>query len=607
MVKIMNGDTHILWKSLKISFKVKSKLSIFISILGLFISLLPAYIAITLKKFTDETRLLYGKGTDNMSTAFRLFALYAGLNIILIVFRAIQRYFLVVDSVKVQHYIKETIIRVCCKVKFKYLENYDEFNKKISFVESQAGQRVANSIQNIIFWIQDIITFISIIVLLYSINGWIIALLVIATLPSVYLAYKQKEEDFRTNTKYMKEGNWVGFRFKQICNRYAMKEIRYFRIFEFLKEQWSKTAKVYFEKKSHVVKKYCIFNSISDVLRNGVYIFVLLIIARLVFNTPEIGLGSFMLVFTLSSDFQNVTARLFIGITQFIDDRQYMQYFFSFENIELEDYDTDSTIFDKTEIKFSSVSFKYPNSEKYALHDINLTIKPGEKIAIVGENGSGKTTFVNLLCAMYEPEKGTITINDENVTNNISKTRRSISAMFQNFGRYETSIKHNISISDMNRECTDQILVDLTQKTGAYEFINQRSKRFDDIVGTINQSDEAGKNLSGGQWQKIAIARALFRNKANIMILDEPTAALDPISEAELYRQFSELTEDKTVMLISHRLGITSIVNRILVFHDGTIIEDGTHVELIKKDGLYAKMYKAQAQWYISVPKTDVV
>ncbi len=135
----------------------------------------------------------------------------------------------------------------------------------------------------------------------------------------------------------------------------------------------------------------------------------------------------------------------------------------------------------------------------------------------------------------------------------------------------------------------------LAESTVAYEFIQKQPGGFDEVIGNFSDS---GNNLSGGQWQKVALTRALYRNKARILVLDEPTAALDPISEAKLYRDFAALTGDKTTLFISHRLGITSIVDRILVFSEGRIVEDGTHKDLMKADGCYSKMYRTQAQWY---------
>lgn len=597
-------DEKVFFKALKVSFKVKSKGSFFVSILGLFLSFLPAYVATVLEKFTDEISSIYKSQSSDLRPSIKLFCMFVVINMIMICFRGVQRRYLTIDSVKVRHFMTETVIRTCCKVKYKYLENYDEFNDKLNFIESQAGQRVANSIQNIIIWLQDILTFISITVVLWSVDVWIIMLLIITTLPSVYLSYKQKEEDFKTSTKYMKEGNWVVYRFKQICNKAAIKEIRFFQIYDYLKKQWRETTKKYFKKKNAVVRKYLLYNAVADTLRNGVYIFILLIVAKKIFSNPALGLGTFMLIFSLSSDFQNVTTRVFAGISEFINDRRYMQVFFSLEELEKEEESGERTVYKNPQICFSNVRFQYPNAIAYALKNINVTIKPKEKIAIVGENGSGKTTFINLLCALYDPTEGNITINNEPVKNNISKVRRSISAMFQNYGKYEMSIRRNITISDRDRNESDAVLEELTKKTGAYDFIHALHNGLDELIGTNNQVEQ-GKELSGGQWQKIAMARTLYRNDSEIMILDEPTSALDPISEANIYREFTDITKDKTVILVSHRLGITALVDRILVFAKGTIVEEGTHNELINKDGLYARMYRAQAQWYIDDEKNQ--
>ena len=196
---------------------------------------------------------------------------------------------------------------------------------------------------------------------------------------------------------------------------------------------------------------------------------------------------------------------------------------------------------------------------------------------------------------MHQPTSGHITVGGLDAADHLATVRSAISVVFQNFGKYETSIRDNITIGDRTRSATDEELIQLAKKTNAYSLIESQPRGLDEVVGTFSES---GNNLSGGQWQKLAITRAIYRDKARIMVLDEPTAALDPVAEAQLYRDFTELTGDKTTILISHRLGITSIVDRILVFADGEIIEEGSHVELMALDGQYAKMYRAQAQWY---------
>ena len=274
---------------------------------------------------------------------------------------------------------------------------------------------------------------------------------------------------------------------------------------------------------------------------------------------------------------------------------KYMEDFFVLLETEVEESTSELSLYDDTVIEFNDVDFSYPGSESLALNGLNIKINQGEKIAIVGANGSGKSTFVNLLCGLHSPKNGIAKINDELITDNIWKVRRSMSVIFQNFCQYQDTLRNNISVSDPKRSMEDDAIFDLAKKTGADEVLASQDNALDEEIGMFSKE---GKNLSGGQWQKIAITRALFRKNAKIYILDEPTAALDPIAEANIYRNFTELTDNKTTILISHRLGITSIVDRILVFDKGKIVEDGSHEELIKRDGLYAKMYKAQAKWY---------
>ncbi|MBU5590583.1 ATP-binding cassette domain-containing protein [Clostridium sp. MSJ-4] len=180
-------------------------------------------------------------------------------------------------------------------------------------------------------------------------------------------------------------------------------------------------------------------------MRNVVYMAVLLIVANEIYQKPDMGLGVFMLVFTLSRQLQDITSKLLIGAAQFESDINYMKIFFDLKKLERENIDDTAELIENGDIKFENVNFSYPNSEKLVIKDLNLTIKSGEKIAIVGKNGSGKSTFVNLICGMYEPDSGVVKINDINIHNNLTAVRRSISVVFQDFGHYEATIRENIT------------------------------------------------------------------------------------------------------------------------------------------------------------------
>ncbi|MBU1145779.1 MAG: ABC transporter ATP-binding protein/permease [Firmicutes bacterium] len=249
---------------------------------------------------------------------------------------------------------------------------------------------------------------------------------------------------------------------------------------------------------------------------------------------------------------------------------------------------------DKLSITFSDVSFKYPNTNDYVLKHINLKIDSGTKLAIVGLNGAGKTTLVKLLCRLYEPTEGEILINDIPIQSyNKEVCYKLFSVVFQDFKLFSYSIKDNISSGldgDVNK------VKETLEKTGMMDRVNKMHKQIDTEI--YQRSKEDGVEISGGEAQKIAISRALYKDSP-IVILDEPTAALDPKSEAEVYEKFNELVKNKTALFISHRMSSCKFCDEVIVMDQGEIIEQGHHNILIQNSGLYSKMWKAQAKYYL--------
>lgn len=241
-------------------------------------------------------------------------------------------------------------------------------------------------------------------------------------------------------------------------------------------------------------------------------------------------------------------------------------------------------------ITVNDISFAYPGSDEEALHHVCFSIEKGETIAIVGENGSGKSTLVRQLIGIFTPDVGTVKIGGRDTkTTHPESLYTGISGVFQNYQRYKMTLAENVAISDtenlMNREKVDRAL----QKS---EF-DKESVNLD----TMLAPEFDGIDLSGGQWQRLAIARGLYR-KNDFIVLDEPTAAIDPIEEARLYNHFRELVKEKCAIIVTHRLGSVKLADRIVVMHDGEIAEIGTHNELLELGGKYASMWKAQISWY---------
>lgn len=248
-------------------------------------------------------------------------------------------------------------------------------------------------------------------------------------------------------------------------------------------------------------------------------------------------------------------------------------------------------------IEFRNVSFRYPSMQEYILKDINITIPGGQHLSVVGLNGAGKTTFIKLLCRLYDVNEGEILLNGVNIKNFDYDTYiKTLAVVFQDFKMFALSLRENIKLGDWEKEVEEQDIKNICALSGLIPKVESLPKGLDTQI--YKYFDKEGIEPSGGEMQKLAIARALYKDSP-VVILDEPTAALDPIAEYDVYRQFDTLIGGKTAIYISHRLSSCKFCDKIAVFADNTIKEYGTHEELVNlSDGIYAEMFKAQARYY---------
>ena len=246
-------------------------------------------------------------------------------------------------------------------------------------------------------------------------------------------------------------------------------------------------------------------------------------------------------------------------------------------------------------IEFRNASFHYPGSSKVILDRLNLTIHAGEHVALVGENGEGKTTLVKLMSRLYEPSGGEILMDGVDLRDyKLEDLRREVGIVFQDFFRYDFPVRENIGAGRVDRIRDDEALWDAARKSGVDSMINRLPWRMEQMLG---RRFDGGIELSGGQWQRIALARA-YIGDAQILILDEPTASLDAAAEAEVFSNFATLMHDRTALLISHRFSTVRMADRIVVLADGQIAEDGTHSGLTGAGGRYARLFELQAANY---------
>jgi ATP-binding cassette subfamily B protein len=250
-------------------------------------------------------------------------------------------------------------------------------------------------------------------------------------------------------------------------------------------------------------------------------------------------------------------------------------------------------------IEFRNVSFRYPGTERFVLRNLNLRLNVGERLALIGENGQGKTTVVKLITRLYDPTEGQILLDGVDLREySLEDLYQQISVIFQDFMRYDLTARENIAVGRIAEVGNIELLMNASRKSQAETVIGRLPLAYEQMLG---RRFEGGVDLSGGEWQRIALARAYLRD-AQLLILDEPTAALDARSEFEVYRRFTELTAGKTALFISHRFSTVSMADRIAVLQGVAVAEQGTHHGLLELGGLYAEMFEMQAASYRVYP-----
>ena len=336
----------------------------------------------------------------------------------------------------------------------------------------------------------------------------------------------------------------------------------------------------------------------SHLLRCGVY--MVLIMAVMAGNVSVGSIAKYvsciMLLLDAISGMVGTLQRVFAN-------NHYLKRFFSYFDIQNKMYQGSLTVEKRLDneydVEFRNVSFRYPNTENYALRHVNAKFKVGKKLAVVGENGSGKTTFIKLLCRLYDPTEGEIFLNGVDIRKyNYDEYLSIFSVVFQDFTLFSFTIGQNVAAA---KEYEKARVEECLRRAGFGERLDTMPEGTDTYL--YKDYSEKGIEISGGEAQKIALARALYRD-APFIVLDEPTAALDPISEYEVYSKFNELSGEHTTIYISHRLASCRFCDSIVVFDEGRIIEQGSHEELIlKKEGKYYELWNAQAQYYVSTPE----
>ncbi len=454
-----------------------------------------------------------------------------------------------------------------------------------------------NLLNHLVNIVRTTITLIGLAVIISFLNIFVILLIIAIVLLNSYFLRKSQAIQFKFHETLAPLNRKFTYYFYELASNFSMaKDVRIYNMKEFILgkiDDYNDEVTTGF---FHLYKsegKYSGLGNIMTQLQTSIayaYIIYQVFIGA-------IDIGSFTMFIAATVNFSSNASYLFGSFVEFRQICKYLDKFISFNSIESSQITGTKQIEAMTSfrIEFKNVYFKYPRSKEYTLNDFSIVIHSNEKLSIVGLNGTGKTTFIKLLCRLYQPERGGIYLNGININEyDLRSYIQFITAIFQDFKVFAFTVKENVAFDAKSNSLDKDVNIAL-KRAGLEDKITTLDKGIDTSVYKI--FDEEGIEFSGGENQKLAIARAIYK-QSPIFILDEPTAALDPYAEYEIYSKFNQITQNSTVIYISHRLSSCKFCDKIAVIGDGQVVEYGTHLELLNKQGIYKNMWDIQSQNY---------
>ncbi|MBU1088882.1 ABC transporter ATP-binding protein/permease [Patescibacteria group bacterium] len=539
----------------------------------------------------DVIALSQNKNNFLIKTFLALFVVRITISIV----SRLQTMFYQTLGTKLRHELNKLFLKRVSNLDYQHFENKDSANL-IAKVSEEYKWRMQEVIINILRLTSQTISLIAIFIILVPHYWFLVLVLFVTEIPAYFINQKWQKIDWKffndniektrsgwdiawqlTEKRFISElkiSNSINFllnKFNQIFDKFIIGRIKI--------KQNKNTSQIPLIFISNLSVAFCIWVLLKDIRSGSITI------GLLTFYYNAVG--------QVGQNFSGL-------LRSFIDISEQIPYVLDFKKIielpHIVKNGQKKTGLKKTPlIEFKNISFKYPNSDDYIFKNLNLTIKANEEIAIVGINGAGKSTLIKLLCRFYDPQSGQILLNGIDIKKfDLSYWYKQLSVLFQEFNIYQNlTLKDNIIIGKPNSIITRQKIISSLKKSEAYNFI----KEYKNGLNTMMGQRYGGKEPSWGQWQKIAIAR-IFYSDTPVLVLDEPTASIDATSEHKIFDRLYKQTKNKTLIIVSHRFSTVRNAQRIIVIDKGKIMEQGTHKELIKLNGLYAKSFKLQAQGY---------
>ncbi len=502
----------------------------------------------------------------------------------------------------VSNHIKMKIIE---KAKTVDQSSFDrpEFYEKLENANREAGMRPIGIITSTFSVVSASISVVSFIVVLGGLSPWAPLLMILASLPTAAVNYIYRNRNFWYLRRHSKERRELNYYASVLTNKDLVKEVKVLGLGDTFIHKYENVFVRYFKGIRSLVVREGVTQTIVSLVSALVNFALFAYIAyNVVFNDGQIGdyslyTGALTSIGGYVTTLVNSTARIYEG-TLFVDN---MMAFMKEEAkiVSLLPEGRTIEIGKEHTLELRGVSFSYPGSEREVIRDVNLTLRSGESTVLVGLNGAGKTTLIKLIMRLYDPTRGEILLDGRDIREYKPEEYYNLfGIIFQDFAKFAVSARENIEFGDVASTHSEERVAQACRDGGAEEFVGELPLKLETPL--TRMFEDSGIELSGGQWQKLSIARAFYKN-SDILILDEPTASLDPLAEADVFERFTTLSEGKIAIFISHRLSGAVEADNIIVLEHGTIVEHGSHSELMAQGGKYFHLFSTQAKRYTGV------
>lgn len=498
--------------------------------------------------------------------------------------------------------------KVKCKIMDKAKEidvaSFDmpSFYEKFENANREAGMRPIQVVRSTFSIVSTLISTVSFIVILAAISWFAPLIVILLSLPSAIITFWYRKKNFRYMRHHSKERRQMSYYSDMLVNKDMVKELRLFGLSDTFIVNYNKVFKRYFSGIKDLIVHENIWSVIialvSTTVNCGLFMFIAYTVTT---GSGQIGdyslyTGALTSIASCVATLVSTTSSIYEG-TLFIDN----MIVFMNEKKKIAPTVSPARAVERHighTIEFQNVSFRYPGTQRDVLKNVSFQVDAGDTVVLVGLNGAGKTTLLKLLTRLYDPTDGRILLDGYDIREyNTDELYAMFGAIFQDFGKYAFTVNENIAFGEITKPIDHSAVREAAHASSAEEFISRLPNGYETPLMRVFESD--GIEPSIGQWQKLAIARA-FYSDSDVLILDEPTASLDAIAEQEIFNQFDLLRKDKTTFFVSHRLSSATIATKILVLERGTLVEEGTHKELMQKQGIYHELFTTQANRYIA-------